>query len=261
MKKSAFWWDIDESLVPLEYHNFPKEADFVVEGGGYTGLSAGLAIARRGHSVIVLDGGNPGFGASTRNGGICSGNVRLSHGLISKKYGETFADEVYAEAIEARLDLTKFCEEVSINCELQMTGRFTGALSVADYDTQAYEAERLNKVKGHKAYMVDRKDQHSEIATDLFHGGMVREEIGGFHPAKFFVGLLRCAEKAGVCVFSNTTVIDINNELNGKKSIITKIGTIISGKVITVTNAYTGTRYRVGRFLRKRLVPLPKVQL
>ena len=48
-------------------------------GGGYTGLSAGLTLARQGKSVVVIDSGKPGFGASTRNGGICSGQIRLSH--------------------------------------------------------------------------------------------------------------------------------------------------------------------------------------
>ena len=83
MKMSAFWWDIDERLTPSGQHALPKEVDFVIVGGGYTGLSAGLTIARRGRSVAVLDSGTPGFGASTRNGGICSGQIRLSHGMLS----------------------------------------------------------------------------------------------------------------------------------------------------------------------------------
>ncbi|MEL0286349.1 MAG: FAD-dependent oxidoreductase, partial [Paracoccaceae bacterium] len=172
MKMSAFWWDIEESLSSSVQHVLPAEADFVVVGGGYTGLSAGLSIARQGRSVVVLDSGAPGFGASTRNGGICSGQIRLSHGELSAKFGTDFADEAYSEGIEARLDLAKFCEEEKIECQFQMTGRFTGAMSARDYDTQAREVDRLNRVVGHKAYMVERKDQNSEISTDLFHGGM-----------------------------------------------------------------------------------------
>ena len=79
MKRRAFWWDIDESLEPSKTYELPKQSDFVIVGGGYTGLSAGLTIARQGKSVVVLDSGKPGFGASTRNGGICSGQIRLSH--------------------------------------------------------------------------------------------------------------------------------------------------------------------------------------
>ena len=254
MKKSVFWWEIAESLVPMRHGNFPKEVDFIVVGAGYTGLSAALTIARKGRSVAVVDSKKPGLGASTRNGGICSGNLRLSHGKISKKYGEAFADAAYAEGIEARLDLASFCEEENIECDFQLTGRFTGAMCAKDYEKQAEEVERLGKVDGHNAHMIGRADQYGEIATDLFHGGMVREEIGGFHPAKFFAGLLRCVEAAGVIILPNTIVFDIDHISKDKKAVITSNGKITAGKVIVATNAYTSNKYPVGKFLKKRLV-------
>ena len=255
IQKTPFWWNINESLVPLRIHKFPEMVDFVIVGGGYTGLSAGHTIVRQGRSVVILDSGKPGLGASTRNGGICSGQIRLSHGALSKKYGKEFADEAHAEGIEARLDLVKFCEEEKIDCKFQMTGRFTGAMSKNDYEIQSREVERLNKLDGHKAYMVNREDQHKEIATDLFFGGMIRDEIGGFHPAKFFAGLLRCAEEEGAIVLSDTPVLEIKDVSEGKKSIVTDKGLITASKVIIATNAYTGTKHQVGKFLRKRLVP------
>ena len=77
------------------------------------------------------------------------------------------------KAIQARLDLAKFCEEEFINCQLQMTGCFRGVFSVADCDTLSHETENLNKVEGHRSSVVHRKDQCKDIATDLFDGGMV----------------------------------------------------------------------------------------
>lgn len=256
MKRSAFWWEIEQSLAPVnDRDKLPLHAEFVIVGGGYTGLSAALTIARQGRLVLVLDSGLPGFGASTRNGGICSGQIRLSHSKLSHKYGPSYADEVYAEGIQARQDLAKFCAEEGIECDLQMTGRFTGAISQADYEGQSHEAERLNKIAGHKAYMVSKSDQHIEIASDLFFGGMIREEIGGFHPGKFFAGLLKSAQEAGVIVRSNTSVEDVIDLSPGKKSVITSKGKVTTGKVIIATNAYTGRQHRVGKFLRRRLVP------
>ena len=121
MKKNAYWWEINEKLSPIGERSPPKKSDFVVVGGGYTGLSAGLTLARQGKSVAVIDISKPGFGASTRNGGICSGQIRLSHSALTKIYGASFADEAYSEGIEARLDLTKFCNEENIDCQFQMT--------------------------------------------------------------------------------------------------------------------------------------------
>ena len=53
--------------------------DVVIVGAGYTGLSAALTLARAGRSVQVFDRMRPGEGASTRNGGIASGNLRPTY--------------------------------------------------------------------------------------------------------------------------------------------------------------------------------------
>jgi glycine/D-amino acid oxidase-like deaminating enzyme len=257
MKLEPFWWDIDQVLAPTSpAGDMPTNVDFVIVGGGFTGLSAALTIARQGRSVAVLDRGQPGFGASTRNGGICSGNIRPSHSALSNTHGPTFANDVYAEGITARLDLAKFCAEEKIDCQLQMTGRFTGAMSQSDYDQQAREVDRLNKIDGHVAYMVPKSEQQSEITTDFFFGGMLREEIGGFHPGKFFAGLLAKAQAAGVMIYGHTIVHDIVDLTASKKSVTTKKGAITAGKVIVATNAYTGTKEPFGQFLRRRLVPV-----
>src|SRR5262249_55941690 len=47
----------------------PARVDVAVVGGGYTGLSAGLRLARGGARVVVLDKHAIGGGASSRNGG------------------------------------------------------------------------------------------------------------------------------------------------------------------------------------------------
>src|SRR5436309_11212355 len=45
------------------------EADVVIVGAGYTGLSCALTLAEAGRAVIVLEAGEIGHGASGRNGG------------------------------------------------------------------------------------------------------------------------------------------------------------------------------------------------
>ena len=55
MKHSPFWWEIEQGLWQASGEvNLPLEADYVIVGAGYTGLSAALTIARQGHSVRVL---------------------------------------------------------------------------------------------------------------------------------------------------------------------------------------------------------------
>ena len=256
MKNKVYWWEIKENLEPQKAKELPKKVDFLIIGAGYTGLSASLTIAKKGKSVVVLDSTRPGYGASTRNGGICSGQIRLSHQYLKKKFGLDFANEVYTESVEARQNLINFCKEEKINCQLQMSGRFTGAMCQIDYDNQLREADSINNIIGHNAYMISKKDQYKEISSNLFCGGMIREEIGGFHPAKFFSGLLNSAQKSGALIFSNTKVFDITSSTEGEKIITTNSGIIKAKNIIVASNAYTEKKEKFGKFLIKRIVPV-----
>ena len=71
-------------------------------------LSAALMLARAGRSVQVFDRQRPGEGASTRNGGIASGNLRPSYRRMVAKFGRARADALQAEAKAAREDLARF---------------------------------------------------------------------------------------------------------------------------------------------------------
>ena len=46
-----------------------RAADVAVVGGGYTGLAAALHLAEGGADVVLLEAGQPGFGASGRTSG------------------------------------------------------------------------------------------------------------------------------------------------------------------------------------------------
>src|SRR6185295_2501681 len=104
---TPYWWE-HAPPVSLRRADVQARSDVVIVGAGYTGLSAALTLARAGRSVQVFDKMRPGEGASTRNGGIASGNLRPGFSAMVKAFGEARAKAIQLEAKAAREDLIEF---------------------------------------------------------------------------------------------------------------------------------------------------------
>ncbi|TDR93130.1 NAD(P)/FAD-dependent oxidoreductase [Enterovirga rhinocerotis] len=246
----VYWWEAAPIASPPQKPVDPT-CDVVIVGAGYTGLSAAITLARAGRSVQVFDRQRPGEGASTRNGGIASGNLRPSSGELAKTFGEERARAIEAEARTAREDLARFIAEEEIDCDFALVGRFAGASAAGDYEGLAREAERLAKT-GIEAHAVPKSEQRGYLGTDYYHGGSVRMDIGGLHPAKFHAGMLRVALAAGVVVHGETGVLSFRQEGDGYR-VETSRGVVTARDLIVGTNGY-GDRF--DRWLRRRMVPV-----
>jgi glycine/D-amino acid oxidase-like deaminating enzyme len=250
-KNDVFWW-MAAPLRTLEQVVVLPAADVVIVGAGYTGLSAAIRLARAGRSVQVFDREHPGEGASTRNGGITSGNLRPSLTELGQRFGEQQASALVAESKAAREDLYRFIDEENIACDFTLTGRFGGASAPADYERLAREAEMLNRTLGIETYAVPRADQRSVLGTDYYFGGAVRMDIGGLHPAKLHRGMLDLAIAAGATVHARTAVLGIRSD-GDCFEVKTARGTVRSRDVIVGVNGYADAS---DRWLRRRLVPV-----
>src|SRR4051794_23427609 len=84
-KASPWWWEAAEP--PKRDNTLPDRAAVVVVGGGYAGLSAALTLRRLGQEVVVLDAERIGWGASSRNGGMVSGGLKVAGSGLEKAHG------------------------------------------------------------------------------------------------------------------------------------------------------------------------------
>jgi glycine/D-amino acid oxidase-like deaminating enzyme len=251
ISSTPYWWEAAPPESRPQFDVQPK-CDVVIIGAGYTGLSAGLTLARAGRSVQIFDRQRPGEGASTRNGGIASGNLRPSLSKMIRKFGEERAKAIQAEAKAAREDLADFIKREGIDCDFRLVGRFTGAAKPSEYEGLAREADLLGKTLGIEAFAVPPAEQRSVLGTEFYHGGMVRNDIGGLHPAKLHRGMLALAEKAGAIVHGETAVLGFAAR-NGGFAVETARGVVQADHVIAGTNGYTDG---ADPWLRRRLVPV-----
>jgi choline dehydrogenase-like flavoprotein len=96
---TPYWWE--EAAPRVAEDPLPGAVDLLVIGAGYAGLSAAIAAHDAGARVAVVDAGDPGAGASTRNGGMFGAHPRLSWPELARLFGEAAADALFAEAAPA----------------------------------------------------------------------------------------------------------------------------------------------------------------
>ena len=250
-KETPYWWEEAEPQA-ADNGSPPEKADIVVVGGGFAGIGAAIPLARAGLDVVVLERDRPGDGASSRNGGITSGNLRVSFSKLVAKFGMEKAKAFYAEGNEARDDLKAFIENEKVDCDYELVGRFTGAMNAESLENMKREIDLLNRQVGIDAKIIERSEQSDEIGTELYHGGVSRSDIGGVHPGKMHRGMRKVAEKSGVKIFGGTGVTDISR-VGGQFKVTTPKGVIMASHVIVATNGYTDAGLP---WLRRRLVPV-----
>lgn len=251
-KLTPFWWEAYQPQALPELV-LPKDVAVAVIGAGYAGISAALELARNGVEVLVLEAAEPGFGASTRNGGMVSGGVNVAKRYFSRPLSDAEAAPFLNDAANAFTHIENLIAREKINCGWHKRGYFLGAWSKAQYAGLAHKAEVLNAEANSGCYVVPREAQRAEIGSDYYHGGMVVERAAHLHPALYFKGLLDLALKAGVKIASRTEVLSLTQNAGGSWLLKTPRGNVKARDVIVATNGYTGNATPE---LKRRLVPV-----
>lgn len=250
-KAQPFWWEAHRPSALPEL-TLPREARVVIVGAGYAGLSAALELTALGLVCLVLDVNEPGFGASTRNGGMVSGGVNVGKRYLSKPMPADEAAPFMADAADAFTLIEDLIAKEKIDCGWTKAGYFLGAWCKSHYDDMAKKVAHLNAEAKSNSYLVPQERQREEIGSDYYRGGMVVGRAAHLHPALFFKGLLELCQKRGVKIASKTPVTKLTQTTTGW-SVETPRGTITAGDVIIATNGYTGD---ITPQLKRRVVPV-----
>ncbi|KNG93516.1 hypothetical protein ATO11_09860 [Pseudaestuariivita atlantica] len=227
--------------------------DLLIIGAGYTGLSAAIAAHDAGAKVSVVDAGQPGHGASTRNGGMVGAHPRLGWDKLASLYGDEVADAVFVEA-KPSLDFVKdLIAREGMDCDFQETGRIQLAWTRSHFEGQERLADKVVERSGLPCEVVQKADLGREIGTEAYHGGLLFPTHAALHPRKYHDGLLAAVLKRDVPVIGDCRAG--YPEVDGGGYVVdTPKGRIRAGKVLLATNGYTPPGF--GK-LSRQVFPLP----
>ena len=233
-----YWWEGRQAAAAPADGALPPRVDLVVVGGGYTGLSAAIAAHDAGASVVVLDAGQPGDGASTRNGGMFGAHPRLAYGALVQRFGADVAAGITGEALAA-FDFTKgLIAKENIDCDLQASGRISLAWTKAHHEGQKTLLDDVTRVGGGRMELVAKAELGAHINTERYFGGVLFPDHAALHPRKFHDGLLQACARRGVPVIAECKVTGWQRSRSGFL-VETARGVVRSESLLAATNGYT----------------------
>jgi glycine/D-amino acid oxidase-like deaminating enzyme len=247
-----FWFektDLDHQEInePLKgSHN----ADVVILGGGFTGLSSAYNLRRRfpEKKIVVLEGACCGYGASGRNGGFAGAGIP---GLM--KYAERTGPEAGRKAYDASFygldQIREVIAEHGVECEFEETGELHAAIN----EEHARHLERetgIYRSMGFDATLVQGKDLEAEVRSPRYVAGMKLPCGAILNPAKLAREMKRVVEGQGVEVRERTLVLRVTP--GRVHRVETELGKVSAPTLVLGLNGYS---HKLG-FFRNRLLPL-----
>jgi glycine/D-amino acid oxidase-like deaminating enzyme len=198
-------WRID--FTPPE-QPLPRDADFAVIGAGFTGLAAAawLRLLAPEKSVVVLDSGHIGAGASGRTGGMV--------------LAETAAGD-FPGLGDVLAGLQDILRRLNVDCDLSLPGAWEIARS-----ERAEKSDNAHAPRGKSP--IEWQDSGKLRVVGVVPGGTL-------DPGKLVSGLARASHRLGATIVENQRVERI--EWRDTAELHLANARLRAGKVLLATNA------------------------
>ena len=253
MKMMPYWLDTAKPFASAAPGGPDGTADVAVIGAGFTGLSAALALAKKGAKVVVLEAGRVAGAASGRNGGMCNNGFAQDYGTMSAKLGRERAVALY-RAFDAGVDKVEaIIAEEAIDCHFARVGKLKLAAKPEHYDKIVRSQELLARDVDPETRLVPRSEMHAEIGSDRYFGGMLYEKGANMHMGMYGQGLAEAAVRRGTAIYENNPLIGMRKVAGNVHELTTPYGSVRANQVLLATGISS-----LGplAWVRRRIVPV-----
>lgn len=253
MKLMPYWLDTAPAFSAGETELPHGDVDVAIVGAGFTGLSAAIALAKKGAKVAVFEAGRVANAASGRNGGMCNNGFAQDYYTLSTAIGRERANMLYRAFDAGVSKVESLIAEEGIDCNFRRVGKLKLAAKPEHYDKLARSQELMAKECDPDSFMLTRSELANEIGSDLYHGGLVFSKSAGMHVGRYGQGLAEAAARRGVRIYEHTPVMGLKREAGSVHHVKTPKGSVRAQQVLLASGTSA-----VGplAWFRRRIVPV-----
>lgn len=214
------------------------DIDVCIIGGGYTGLSSAIHLAKGGHSVVLLEAHKIGWGASGRNGGQVGSGLNKEQAELEKLFGVQTAQHLWEIAESAKTCVKTLIDEFAIKCDYKPGVAHPDHKPRYAKDSQQYVDKLQRDYQYSQIEYLNQSEMAELSGSDQYFGGSLDMGAAHLHPLNYSLGLAAAAKKLGVKIYENSAV---SSYKAGKIiEVFTDHGMVRANRVVIGCNGYLG---------------------
>src|SRR5205085_10637971 len=203
---SSLWVAVTPPGPDLPDLNGITEADVVVIGGGFTGLSTALHLREAGVDVAIVEAMEPGWGASGRNNGQViptlprpdPDDIVARHGAAGERFVALLRDSASV--------LFDVARRYQIEAEQEQTGWVQPVHSPGRIRIAERRVRQWSKF-GAAVELLSREETRQMLGSDAWFGGFWNRTGGHINPLALSRGLARVVLECGGRIFARSPAI------------------------------------------------------
>ncbi len=186
------------------------EAETCVIGGGLAGLTTALELARRGGSVVLLEGRRIAWGASGRNGGFVSNG--FAEGM------ETVAARVGLEAAQGLHALSRFGTEyvrreiAEGDPTIKMGEGWQGCIRYSNAEKKKAAVAQMMRDYGQEMQFLDVDETRARVNSARYFQSSYDPTAFHMHPLRYALMIAAKAEAAGARLHENSPALSVEKD-------------------------------------------------
>jgi glycine/D-amino acid oxidase-like deaminating enzyme len=208
----GYWLDEAGPIEPLAALEGENEADFVVVGGGFTGLWAAWWLLEEDPAVRValLEAETCAAGPSGRNGGFVN-SMWFNVPAMSARFGDRGAVAVARVARDAVHEIGRWCEREGVEAWYRAGGYLQVSTTPAhDRAWEQFARAAVEHGEPQACVSLAADEVRRRCDSPLFRGGALYPDAATIQPARLALGLRRRLTERGAWLHERSRVLGVD---------------------------------------------------